>query len=263
MGAKRGEAVPQDRSGGRSPRRALVALVAAVLVAVAALVGCSGGGGASTGAHGPTSVVPPITSSAPTADALPPAPTAARLPAAPAPTSSAPSPRGPVDAELSIPSIGVEDLDVVPYEGTTDDRAGTRIQDRGVAASPYGERGGVGPGEVGNYLVTAHRLSAGGPLRELPSVEVGDKVHVTAEGTVYTYEIVETRTTSFRSARSLAEQRAAVPGEPGEKPTRAMITLSTCATPEDDAAGNFWRDAQGNPEHRIDKIGVLASTRPA
>lgn len=151
----------------------------------------------------------------------------------------------------------------MPYEGTTDDRAGTRIQDRGVAASPYGERGGVGPGGIGNYLVTAHRLSAGGPLRELPSVAVGDLVHVTARGTVYTYEIVETRTTSFRSARSLAEQRAAVPGEPGEKPTRAMITLSTCATPEDNAAGNFWRDAQHNPEHRIDKIGVLTSTRPA
>lgn len=175
----------------------------------------------------------------------------------------APSTRGPVAAELSIPSIGVEDLDVLPYEGTTDDRAGTRVQDRGVAASPHGARGGVGPGEIGNYLVTAHRLSAGGPLRELPSVEVGDQVLVTAAGTVYTYEIVETRSTSFRSARSLAEQRAAVPGEPGEKPTRAMITLSTCATPEDNAAGNFWRDAQHNPEHRIDKIGVLTSTRPA
>ncbi|MFD3336966.1 class E sortase [Streptomyces sp. NPDC058700] len=253
MGAERVGGVTKGRSGVRGSRWAPVGRLAAVVATVAALVGCAGEGRTPTGAHGPTSVIPSVTSSAPAADALP---------AAPAPTSSAPTPRGPVDAEVSIPSIGVEDLDVVPYEGTTDDPAGTRIQDRGVAASPHGERGGVGPGEVGNYLVTAHRLSAGGPLRELPSVEVGDRVHVTADGTVYTYEIVETRTTSFRSARSLAEQRAAVPGEPGEKPTRAMITLSTCATPEDDAAGNFWRDAQGNPEHRIDKIGVLTSTRP-
>ncbi|MEV5970482.1 class E sortase [Streptomyces sp. NPDC051921] len=166
-------------------------------------------------------------------------------------------------AELDIPSIGVANLRVVPYEGTTDDRAGTRIQDRGVAASPYGERGGVGPGEVGNYLVTAHRLSAGGPLRQLPAVEEGARVYVSTGGQVYEYRVVATRTTSFRSARSLAEQRAAVPGEPGERPTRAMITLSTCATPEDNAAGNFWRDAQGNPEHRIDKIGVLESVRSA
>ncbi|MFJ8659355.1 class E sortase [Streptomyces sp. NPDC093795] len=257
MSAKRGASLRKGLHIGRGPRWALVAFVAAVVAVVAALAGCAGGGGPSAGAHGPTSVVPSATSSAPSVKTPPAAPSVTPV------TSQAPSPRGPVVAEMSIPSIGVKDLDVVPYEGTTDDPAGTRIQDRGVAASPHGERGGVGPGQIGNYLVTAHRLSAGGPLRELPSVEVGDKVHVTAEATVYTYEIVETRTTSFRSARSLAEQRAAVPGEPGEKPTRAMITLSTCATPEDDAAGNFWRDAQGNPEHRIDKIGVLTSKRSA
>ncbi|WP_406066349.1 class E sortase [Streptomyces sp. NBC_01077] len=248
---------------GRGSRWAQVAVVAAVVAAVAAPAGCAGGSGAPTGVHGPTSLVPSAAPSTPSTMAPP--LTLSVTPATPATpaTSPAPSPRESVVAEMSIPSIGVEDLDVMPYEGTTDDRAGTRIQDRGVAASPYGERGGVGPGEIGNYLVTAHRLSAGGPLRELPSVEVGDQVHVTAGGTVYTYEIVETRTTSFRSSRSLAEQRAAVPGEPGKKPTRAMITLSTCATPEDNAAGNFWRDAQHNPEHRIDKIGVLTSTRPA
>ncbi|MFJ3579959.1 class E sortase [Streptomyces rubiginosohelvolus] len=166
-------------------------------------------------------------------------------------------------AVLALPAIGVEDLDVVPYEGTTDDRPGSRIQDRGVAASPYGEEGGVGPGDVGNYLVTAHRLSAGGVLRDLPEVEKGDSVYVTEDGTRYTYEITATRQTSFRSERSLAEQRAEVPGKPGEEPTRAMITLSTCATPEDDAAGNFWRDEFGNPEHRIDKVGVLVAERPA
>ncbi len=150
---------------------------------------------------------------------------------------------------------------MVPYEGTTDDVPGTRIQDRGLAASPYGTRGGVGPGQVGNFLVTAHRLSAGGPLRNLTAVGAGDTVRVTVGGVEYTYEIVATRKTSFRSARSLDEQRAAVPGSPGATPTQAMITISTCATPEDHAEGNFWSDAQGNPEHRIDKIGVLRGTR--
>lgn len=169
----------------------------------------------------------------------------------------------PQASTLSIPAIGITGLRVTPYEGTTDDAAGTRIQDLGVAASPYGKRGGVGPGQVGNFLVTAHRLSAGGPLRDLPAVEKGDTVQVTAGDVVYTYEITATRKTSFRSERSLAEQRAAVPGTPGATPTQAMITLSTCATPEDHAAGNFWSDAQGNPEHRIDKIGVLRGTSAA
>ncbi|WP_432250587.1 class E sortase [Streptomyces sanyensis] len=180
-----------------------------------------------------------------------------------APSEPSPSPE---DARtrtalLSVPAIGLEDLRVVPYEGTTDDWPGTRIQNRGVAASPYGPDGGVGPGQVGNYLVTAHRLSAGGPLRDLPALEAGDLVRVSDGNRVYEYEITETRWTSFRSERSLAEQRAAVPGHPGERPTRAMITLSTCATPEDDAAGNYWRDDRGNPEHRIDKVGVLRATR--
>jgi sortase A len=39
-----------------------------------------------------------------------------------------------------------------------------------------------------------------------------------------------------------------------------MITLSTCATVEDHAAGNYWSDRFDNPEHRIDKVGVLVRT---
>lgn len=232
-------------------RRAL----AATAVVAAALTACTAPSAPAPSTPAPAPPTSPTSSvSAPAAPAPapPPSPT-------PAPTQT-PRPR---PADLDIPALGVTDLRVVPYEGTTDDRPGTRIQDRGVAASPYGDHGGVGPGDIGNYLVTAHRLSAGGPLRDLPDLDVGDTVLVTAGGTVYEYRITETRTTSFRSTRSLAEQRAAVPGAPGEKPTRAMITLSTCATPEDNAAGNFWRDAQGNPEHRIDKIGVLHATRPA
>ncbi|WP_078851754.1 class E sortase [Streptomyces sp. NRRL S-237] len=185
--------------------------------------------------------------------------------AAPAPPAAPPATpaSAPVESTLSIPAAGITGLRVVPYEGTTDDVPGTRIQDLGVAASPYGKRGGVGPGQVGNFLITAHRLSAGGPLGRLPTVAPGDTVQVTVGEVVYTYEITETRKTSFRSERSLGEQRAAVPGKPGAAPTQAMITISTCATPEDHAEGNFWSDAQGNPEHRIDKIGVLRKTSGA
>ncbi|MFD3541600.1 class E sortase [Streptomyces sp. NPDC058662] len=167
------------------------------------------------------------------------------------------------EASLSIPAIGVSNLSVVPYPGSPDDAPGTRIQDRGAAASPYGPRGGVGPGQVGNYIVTAHRVSAGGPLWSLPALQAGESVFVTAGGVRYEYTVTATRTTSFRSPASMDAQRAAVPGSPGTAPTRAMITVSTCLTPEDDAAGNFWRDAQNNPEHRLDKIGVLTATKPA
>lgn len=234
------------------PRRALSASLAA---AVTALLAACAPEAAAGPAHPPRTAPAPV--SAPAAQAVAsPAP-----PAAPAPSPAAAV--QPQVSTLSIPSAGVSGLRVVPYEGTTDDAPGTRIQDLGVAASPYGKRGGVGPGQVGNFLVTAHRLSAGGPLRDLPAVKHGETVLVTVGDVVHTYEIVATRKTSFRSERSLSEQRAAVPGAPGTAATQAMITLSTCATPEDHAEGNYWSDAQGNPEHRIDKIGILRKTSAA
>lgn len=239
--------------------RAVPAALAGALVVV--IAGCS------TGAADTSDALRTATTTAPAAAAASeppaPAPGAAKEPVKAPATSSAsaePADRTTPRTEtalLSIPAIGLEDLRVVPYEGTTDDWPGTRIQNRGVGASPYGENGGVGPGDIGNYLVTAHRLSSGGPLRDLPSLKNGDSVIVEEDGLVYEYEITGTRQTSFRSDSSLAAQRAPVPGKPGVKPTQAMITVSTCATPEDDAAGNFWRDDRHNPEHRIDKIGVL------
>ncbi|NBM18452.1 class E sortase [Streptomyces sp. GC420] len=242
-----------------SPRRtAVTALTGGLLAVLVALAGCAASGDSGGAVGGAASDARAALVPSPSRAVIDPV-AGSVSDASPTPTPDATRARS-EPASLSIPAIGVKDLRVVPYEGTTDDRPGTRIQDTGVAASPYGEKGGVGPGETGNYLVTAHRLSAGGPLRDLPLLDAGDTVTVTAGDTVYTYRITETRKTSFRSERSLAEQRAAVPGRPGEEPTKAVITISTCATPEDNAAGNYWRDGNNNPEHRIDKIGALVST---
>ncbi len=164
-------------------------------------------------------------------------------------------------ALLSIPRIGIVDLPVLPYRGFTDDAAGTEIQDGGVAASPHGPRGGTGPGGIGNYQVTAHRLSSTQAFLDLPELRAGDVVHVDVGRTRLTYEVTRTRITSFREPASLRAQRAEVPGRPGLEATRAMVTLSTCRTQEDRAEGNYWSDQFGNPENRIDKIGVLRSVR--
>ncbi|TCO43997.1 sortase A [Kribbella antiqua] len=162
---------------------------------------------------------------------------------------------------LAIPGLGVRGLRVVAYGGTADDRPGTRIQNRGFAASPRGTRGGVGPGEIGNFIITGHRTTHGRPFGRLPELANGEHILITANGYVHDYVVTRTMTISFRKPAELAQQNAAVPGRPGQKPTQAMITLSTCATPEDNAAGNRWRDALGNPEHRINKIGTLVSSR--
>ena len=163
----------------------------------------------------------------------------------------------PRNGRLTIPAVGIRRLPVLAYRGKTDDAPGTRIQNRGIAAAPYGPHGGTGPGGIGNYQVTAHRTSHGGVFRQTPSLRNGTKVYVDAGQWRYVYVVIKTRWVSFRSPEDLREQRAPVPGKPGKKPKRGYITISTCATPEDRAAGNFWTDRFGNPEHRIDKIGVL------
>ena len=162
---------------------------------------------------------------------------------------------------MSIPALGIDGLRLVAYKGTADDLPGTLIQNRGVLATPRGSRGGVGAGEVGNMVVTGHRTSHGAPFAELPALPNGAHVLVAAGGLVFDYRITRTMTISFRSTRSIARQSAPVPGRLGVPATRAMITLSTCATPEDHARGNFWADELGNPEHRIDKVGVLVDVR--
>lgn len=231
------------------------------LVVLTALAGCSDTAPTS-GSPLPsnrTTPTPPATTSSTAAPTGSPSPTPVR----PSTKTAVPSPRptvsGPVS--MSIPAIGVRNLRVVAYTGTADDRPGTKIQDRGVAASPRGPAGGVGPGEIGNFIVTGHRVSHGRPLERAPELKNGDHVLITAGGTVYDYVITRTMTISFRKPAEKAQQNAAVPGNPGAKPTQPMLTISTCATPEDHAAGNYWHDALGNPEHRINKIATLTTTR--
>ena len=151
---------------------------------------------------------------------------------------------------------------MVRYRGSPDDAAGTAIQNAGSLASPRGPGGGVAAGQVGNHIVTGHRLSSTEPFR-VPALAPERQPRARAGGrdTVHVYEVRRTRWTSFRSRASLVAQRAPVPGRPGAEATRPMITLSTCATLEDHAAGNYWADEFDNPEHRIDKIGVLVATR--
>jgi len=168
------------------------------------------------------------------------------------------------NARLTIPRIGIRHLPVIAYRGSTDDAPGTKIQNRGIAAASIGRPGigGVGPGGIGNYLVAGHRTSHGGVFGRTPSLPDGAKIFIDAGRWRYVYRVVRTRWVDFRSKHSLKLQRSAVPGHPGKKPNRAWLTLSTCATPEDHANGDYWTDRFGNPQHRIDKVAVLSRREP-
>lgn len=154
-------------------------------------------------------------------------------------------------ATLAVPAAGIYGLKVVAYRGTPDDEAGTEIQNEGIAAAPYGSWGGVNPGQIGNLVITGHRTAHGEPLAGVPGLKNGDLIKIKTDNATYTYKVSDRLWVSFRDAKSRESQQLPVPGHPGQTATKPAIVLSTCATPEDHARGDYWHDAQGNPTHRI------------
>lgn len=183
---------------------------------------------------------------------------ATALAPAPAPTQGLePKVTSNTPATVSVPAVGISNVRVVRYAGSPDDVRGTAIQNRGLIAAPHGNWGGVGPGEVGNFMLTGHRTSEGAPMADVPALEIGDLINVRQGSRTFTYQIEHRMFVDFRNTASRNSQRLPVPASPGVKATRPAIVLSTCATQEDNAAGLTWRDQNGNPTHRIAVVGFL------
>lgn len=178
--------------------------------------------------------------------------------------AAAPAERG-CAVVVTIPAIDVRE-DLVYYQGSPDDRRGTRIQDTGALASPQGPDGGVRAGEVGNHFIAGHRTSAGGPLLKVRQLHRGDVVRIRtrcASGSdiTHTYTVAgRARYIDFFTRAGRADQIAPVPFRRGVEPTQAMVTLSTCATQEDNARGDRRRDRFGNPPGRWVVVGILTTS---
>lgn len=162
---------------------------------------------------------------------------------------------------LSIPRIDVESK-VRSYVGSPDDAKGTRIQNRSLLASPLGTTGGVAAGQLGNFHVDGHRNSAGGLLLELRKLRKGDLVQARVECAVtpdltFTYRIsARPSYVDFFSTEGRQAQIAEKPLEPGTRATRGYLSISTCATQEDHARGDFRKDQFDNPPGRWVAVGV-------
>lgn len=117
---------------------------------------------------------------------------------------------------MSIPSIGVKEVPVI--EGT-----GLDVLARGIGHY----RRTVGPGQVGNFAVAGHRITHGEPFADLLRMNTGDKIIVETRTSVFTYQL-------DKSPRNLTVEDTQgwviepVPGHPHRKPTRRLITLTTC-----------------------------------
>jgi sortase A len=101
------------------------------------------------------------------------------------------------------------------------------------------------PGQIGNFAVAGHRVTAGNPFWSLPSLRPGDLVDIATKLDDYTYRVTG-RELVLPTDTAVLD---AVPGHPGEQPTLRLITLITCDPP--------WTGT-----HRVIVTGVLVAASP-
>jgi sortase A len=144
--------------------------------------------------------------------------TAATASATPA-SDTASTPASPVQlgnayAIIKIPRFGAE-YAAPAYQGTDPD-----VLRQGMGH--YAET--AQPGEVGNASFAGHRTTYGHPLSDIDRLQVGDAIVMQTARGAFVYR-VESQEIVDPSAVAVI---APVPGSPAEKPTRAMLTFTSC-----------------------------------
>ena len=101
------------------------------------------------------------------------------------------------------------------------------------------------PGQVGNFAVAGHRVTAGNPFWSLPSLRAGDLVYIQTKLDNFTYRVTGDKQVLPTDVGVLDP----VPGHPGQRPVQRLITLITC--------NPAWTGT-----HRVIVTGVLVSAKP-
>lgn len=151
---------------------------------------------------------------------------------------------GAATAVVRIPRFGT-DYAVPILQGTSEE----------VLASGYGHfSDSAAPGAKGNFALAAHRITHGEPLRNMPSLQVGDEVEIVTKKWVYTYELTtggDDLVVPFTDTWVL-EPVPKNPGggvQPAQRPGQRLLTLTTCAE-------------LFHTEDRMIAFGVLADKQP-
>lgn len=113
-----------------------------------------------------------------------------------------------------------------------------------LAVGPGHVPGTALPGKVGNFAVAGHRVTAGNPFWNLPRLHAGDLVSIETRTATFVYRIFGRPSLVSPGAVTVL---AAVPGEPGRRPSRRLITLITC-------------DPAWTGTHRLVVTGALVRT---
>ncbi|GAB3361972.1 MULTISPECIES: class E sortase [Amycolatopsis] len=111
---------------------------------------------------------------------------------------------------LAIPRLGLEWTVV----------EGTRSKDLRHAPGHYA--GTAPPGQIGNFAVAGHRVR--GMFWDLDTIKPGDQITVEDRTRRYVYEVDANRIVRPDDVGVLLP----VPGKPGQTPTEARLTLTTC-----------------------------------
>jgi len=96
------------------------------------------------------------------------------------------------------------------------------VEPRDIRFAPGHYPDSAKPGRVGNFAIAGHRSPA--IFWDLDKVRPGDSIIVETKSTFYIYRVYQSQVVK----PTATEVVAPVPGSPGETPTKAMLTLTTC-----------------------------------
>lgn len=152
-------------------------------------------------------------------------------PLLPLPGGTGPAPRqGKGIAFLYVPRLG-RDYSWAVVEGVSD-----ADLDKGPGHYP----GTALPGQVGNFAVAGHRVGKGEPFLNLDHLEAGDPVIIQTESQWFIYRVKgqDHDNLTVPDADDVAGREIVhtadgavldpVPNHPGQTPTEALLTLTTC-----------------------------------
>lgn len=120
-------------------------------------------------------------------------------------------------AVMWVPRIGMVGRDKarVIVEGV-----GTEDLKRGPGHYP----GTALPGAIGNMVISGHRTTYGAPFNRVDELRVGDPIVIETRDTWFTYRVTGQQIV----APTAVEVTYAVPGKRDARPTKRLLTLTTC-----------------------------------
>lgn len=128
---------------------------------------------------------------------------------------------------------------ILVKQGGATEAETNKVLDTGAAAHYSGT---AGPGDIGNFSLSAHRRSRGDNFLYLPDLAVDDWILLETADTWYIYRVIGSEIVLPDEMHVVQPDPFSPMDENGEQfPTRRLITLTTCTLPNGSAFGNSHR----------------------